>query len=327
LLVALTCILATLDDHTLTMHLHTHNHPRSHPPHDADAAAAPVGSPLSPATTIDCRHRFTNLSLGQAVRTVQFWLLFGLFLAGVGSCLTFLNNLGQITLALGGAAGDQVVFVSIFAVGNAAGGGPIRIEGNQKANLAFARDTCRAAAVTAELLQPAGAMANVLQPMCFAEQQLWLARPVLHAIRHADLPAALLNLLPTCCTLPCVCLHLLAPPPGRLLMGMLPEHYLHACGTPRTHWLLGTFAVLSASMLVAAAAAHPGHLYLLSLALGLSYGAVFSLIPAIAADVFGLRHFAATYSGLQTACAIGCYVFPTKLAGEWLAARKLPGTS
>jgi hypothetical protein len=85
-----------------------------------DAAAA--ASPLSlPPTPIDCHHRFTNLSLSQAVRTLQFWLLFGLFMAGVGSCLTFLNNLGQITVALGGAPGDQVVFVSIFAVGNAAG--------------------------------------------------------------------------------------------------------------------------------------------------------------------------------------------------------------
>ncbi|WIA43520.1 hypothetical protein OEZ86_009978 [Tetradesmus obliquus] len=186
-----------------------------------DAAAAP-GSPRSPSPAIDCRHRFTNLSLSQAVQTGQFWLLFFLFLAGVGACLTFLNNLGQIVVALGGAPGDQVVFVSIFAVGNAA---------------------------------------------------------------------------------------------GRLLMGMLPEHYLHTAGTPRTHWLLATFAALSASTLAAAAAAHPGHLYLLSLALGLCYGGIFSLIPAIAADVFGLRHFAATYSGLQTACAIGCYVFPTQLAG------------
>lgn len=70
---------------------------------------------------MECHHQFTNLSLSQAVRTVQFWLLFVLFLAGVGSCLTYLNNLTQITIALGGAAGDQVVFVSIFAVGNAAG--------------------------------------------------------------------------------------------------------------------------------------------------------------------------------------------------------------
>jgi MFS family permease len=98
-------------------------------------------------------------------------------------------------------------------------------------------------------------------------------------------------------------------------MGMLPEHALHTSGTPRTHWLLATFAALSAALLAAAAAAHPSHLYLLSLALGLCYGGIFSLIPAIAADVFGLRHFAATYSGLQTACAIGCYVFPTQLAG------------
>lgn len=86
-----------------------------------DAAAAP-GSPRSPSPAVDCRHRFTNLSLSQAVQTGQFWLLFFLFLAGVGACLTFLNNLGQIVVALGGAPGDQVVFVSIFAVGNAAGG-------------------------------------------------------------------------------------------------------------------------------------------------------------------------------------------------------------
>lgn len=81
-----------------------------------------AGSGVSPSLSgVECHHHFTNLSLSQAARTLQFWLLFFVFVAGVGSCMTFLNNLGQLTVALGGAVGSQVVFVSIYAVGNAAG--------------------------------------------------------------------------------------------------------------------------------------------------------------------------------------------------------------
>lgn len=72
-------------------------------------------------SSVECRHHFTNISLTQAARTLQFWLLFFVFVAGVGSCLTYLNNLAQLTIALGGAAGGQVAFVSTYAVGNAAG--------------------------------------------------------------------------------------------------------------------------------------------------------------------------------------------------------------
>lgn len=76
-------------------------------------------------------------------------------------------------------------------------------------------------------------------------------------------------------------------------MGMLPESYLHSAGVPRTAWLLGATSALTGCMVAAAAASDAASLSLLSLLLGACYGATFSLIPAIAADVFGLKHFAA----------------------------------
>lgn len=104
-------------------------------------------------------------------------------------------------------------------------------------------------------------------------------------------------------------------PAGRIFMGQIPENYLHVHGTPRTKWLVAVITCLTATVLSAAAASRPVHLHILAPALGACYGGMFTLIPAIAADIFGLRHFAANYAGLQTACAIGSYVFPTQLAG------------
>lgn len=39
----------------------------------------------------------------------------------MGSGLVFLNNLGQLVVALGGAPDSQAVFVSLFSVTNCAG--------------------------------------------------------------------------------------------------------------------------------------------------------------------------------------------------------------
>lgn len=40
---------------------------------------------------------------------------------GMGSGLSFLNNLGQLVVALGGESDGQAVFVSLFSVSNCAG--------------------------------------------------------------------------------------------------------------------------------------------------------------------------------------------------------------
>ena len=41
--------------------------------------------------------------------------------AGMGTGLAFLNNLGQLVIALGGKSNSQAVFVSLFSVSSCAG--------------------------------------------------------------------------------------------------------------------------------------------------------------------------------------------------------------
>ncbi|KAF3782874.1 NUCLEAR FUSION DEFECTIVE 4 protein [Nymphaea thermarum] len=53
-------------------------------------------------------------TIGEAVRTWEFWILFGSFLCGVGTGLAVMNNLGQIGSALGYA--DVSMFVSLTSI-------------------------------------------------------------------------------------------------------------------------------------------------------------------------------------------------------------------
>ena len=50
--------------------------------------------------------------------------------------------------------------------------------------------------------------------------------------------------------------------------------------------------------------------------MGLLFGAHWTLAPAVAADLFGLGHFASNYAALQLAPAAGAYLLATRLAGR-----------
>lgn len=50
----------------------------------------------------------------EALRTIDFWILFVSFLCGVGTGLTVMNNMGQIGLALGYT--DVSIFVSLMSI-------------------------------------------------------------------------------------------------------------------------------------------------------------------------------------------------------------------
>ncbi|GIL65871.1 hypothetical protein Vafri_19517 [Volvox africanus] len=63
----------------------------------------------------------SDVPLSAAMRSPIFWLLMFQFGVGLGTGLSFLNNLGSIVVALGGQPGGQVVFVSLFSVANATG--------------------------------------------------------------------------------------------------------------------------------------------------------------------------------------------------------------
>lgn len=53
-------------------------------------------------------------TIGEALRTVDFWVLFISFLCGVGTGLAVMNNMGQIGLALGYT--DVSIFVSLLSI-------------------------------------------------------------------------------------------------------------------------------------------------------------------------------------------------------------------
>jgi hypothetical protein len=57
----------------------------------------------------------------EMLRQPDFWAYFLQFMMGTGVCLSYLNNLGQLVVALGGHPHGRVVFVSLFSVANAAG--------------------------------------------------------------------------------------------------------------------------------------------------------------------------------------------------------------
>lgn len=58
---------------------------------------------------------------GAALHRVSYWALMVSFLSASATGLTYLNNLGAITTALGGQKGAHVPFVALFSVANAIG--------------------------------------------------------------------------------------------------------------------------------------------------------------------------------------------------------------
>ncbi|KAK9818151.1 hypothetical protein WJX72_007867 [[Myrmecia] bisecta] len=101
---------------------------------------------------------------------------------------------------------------------------------------------------------------------------------------------------------------------GRLAFGYIPERTLHLWGVPRSFFLV---VVAAASTMVAAWAAVASVQALSAVAFvwGFAYGGHWSLMPALASEVFGLTHFATNYCLLQMATSIGSYTLATKLAG------------
>ncbi|GAX72887.1 hypothetical protein CEUSTIGMA_g342.t1 [Chlamydomonas eustigma] len=62
-----------------------------------------------------------EMSTSDALRTSHFWIIMFQALMGIGSGLGFVNNLSGQVIAMGGAPGGQLVFVSLFSVANASG--------------------------------------------------------------------------------------------------------------------------------------------------------------------------------------------------------------
>jgi hypothetical protein len=65
--------------------------------------------------------QLSSLTTKQMLQQLDFWLLFLQFTVAAGVCLSYVNNLGQLVVALEGGHDGHVVFVSLFSVANAGG--------------------------------------------------------------------------------------------------------------------------------------------------------------------------------------------------------------
>ncbi|DBA83628.1 hypothetical protein WJX77_000101 [Trebouxia sp. C0004] len=88
---------------------------------DVQTEGGPEPAPSDRAPSAGFVAQMPDTTLLQCCTSLNFWLLFLTCSIGMGSGLSFLNNLGQLVIALGGESDGQAVFVSLFSVSNCAG--------------------------------------------------------------------------------------------------------------------------------------------------------------------------------------------------------------
>lgn len=113
---------------------------------------------------------------------------------------------------------------------------------------------------------------------------------------------------------------------GRLAFGYISEYYLHARGTPRTLFLLIISVTMTAFSVSMYFATLPD-LFAMALLGGFAFGGHWAVIPSLIADLFGIKHFASTYTWVQFAPAAGGYLLGTLLVGVLYEAAKAAGPS
>lgn len=88
-------------------------------PQDAlDAGTFPDSEePIEP-TIAAPSHCIQETTVLQALQTIDFWVLFGIFLTGTGVGLVLFNNLGNMVLSAGGEDGQQNPMVTLLSIVN-----------------------------------------------------------------------------------------------------------------------------------------------------------------------------------------------------------------
>ncbi|OWM65498.1 hypothetical protein CDL15_Pgr009088 [Punica granatum] len=100
---------------------------------------------------------------------------------------------------------------------------------------------------------------------------------------------------------------------GRVGGGYLSEIAVRNLSLPRPV-AMAVFQLLMAIGLLYSALAWPGEIYVLTVLIGLGYGAHWAIIPASASELFGLKSFGALYNFLTLASPAGSLVFSGVIA-------------
>ena len=101
---------------------------------------------------------------------------------------------------------------------------------------------------------------------------------------------------------------------GRVGAGYLSDYLLHTRGWARPLLMAITLATMIIGLIVIASG-FPRILYVGSILIGICDGSLWSLIPTITSDIFGVRHMGTIYSAITLASPVGSYIFSVKLMG------------
>ncbi|KAI6671498.1 hypothetical protein NL676_006383 [Syzygium grande] len=156
----------------------------------------------------------------EMVKTVDFWILFVSFLCGVGTGMCFMNNMGQMGLALGYI--DVSIFVSLTSI--------------------------------------------------------WGFF-------------------------------------GRIISGLVSEHYIWKHGAPRPIWNAASQILMTLGYILLAVAL-PGSFYMGSILVGICYGVRLTVTVPIASELFGLKYYGLLYNILILNLPLGSFLFSGLLAGH-----------
>ncbi|XP_023928019.2 protein NUCLEAR FUSION DEFECTIVE 4 [Quercus suber] len=101
---------------------------------------------------------------------------------------------------------------------------------------------------------------------------------------------------------------------GRVGAGYLSDYLLHTRGWARPLLMAITLATMIIGLIVIAPG-FPRILYAGSILIGICDGSLWSLIPTITSDIFGVRHMGTIFSAITLASPVGFYIFSVKLIG------------
>uniref|UniRef100_A0A2P2IKB4 Uncharacterized protein MANES_14G073500 n=1 Tax=Rhizophora mucronata TaxID=61149 RepID=A0A2P2IKB4_RHIMU len=101
---------------------------------------------------------------------------------------------------------------------------------------------------------------------------------------------------------------------GRFGSGYVSDYFLQMKEWPRPLFIAITLAGMGVGHVVIASAL-PGALYAGSVFLGVCYGSQWSLMPAIASEIFGVQHMGTIFNTITIASPVGSYIFSVRVVG------------
>ncbi|KAK2999211.1 hypothetical protein RJ639_023738 [Escallonia herrerae] len=101
---------------------------------------------------------------------------------------------------------------------------------------------------------------------------------------------------------------------GRFGGGYISDIFLHTRGWARPVFMTLMLAIMTAGHVIIASG-FPGNLYTGSVIVGVCYGSLWSLMPTISSEIFGVRHMGTIFNTIAIASPIGSYVLSVRVIG------------